>query len=378
MKHFLSSILLTGLLAAACTAPGPKYADRSNEPLTDFDFQKHCDRTYENALKQHAFDKFGPRKFKKWQKTLRQDIRQIIGLNTIQGQLPHFKPTVRQVDDEDIGFANRQNWEIWTEPDVRIPFILIVPKERKEKAPLVMTPHGHNKNWKCYAGIYTSEKDSIASVKKDRNMAYRFAQQGFITLVPEARGYGSTMFPDDVEKDMPYSCRELLMRDLLVGRTPIGDRCWDLMKILDWALEALPVDERNIIVTGNSGGGTQAEYLSAIDERVTMSIPSSAFSSMAASWGGVHHCECGYIPGFLDYCELGDLAGLTAPRNICIIQGISDPTSLTPQAKEQFETTKRIYQAAGAPDNCTLHIADGGHRYYFDAALEYVLAHLNP
>ena len=241
-----------------------------------------------------------------------------------------------------------------------------------------MTPHGHNKNWKCYAGIYTSEKDSIASVKKDRNMAFRFAQQGFITLVPEARGYGSTMFPDDVEKDMPYSCRELLMRDLLVGRTPIGDRCWDLMKILDWALEALPVDERNVIVTGNSGGGTQAEYLSAIDERVTMSIPSSAFSSMAASWGGVHHCECGYMPGFLDYCELGDLAGLTAPRNICIIQGISDPTSLTPQAKEQFETTKRIYQAAGAPDNCTLHIADGGHRYYFDAALEYVLAHLNP
>ena len=73
---------------------------------------------------------------------------------------------------------------------------------------------------------------------------------------------------------------------------------------------------------------------------------------------------------------MGDLAGLTAPRHICILQGLHDGVSLTEPAKEEFETTKRIYAAAGAPDNCTLYIAPEGHRYYYDAALAYIKAHL--
>ena len=372
----ISILIVTCILSVSCTDRDQKYKDRSSEPLVGFEFQKHCDITYDNALLKDAFDKYGPGKYKKWQKTLRKDLKEILGLNVIEGQLKDFKPVTRKIAEEDIGFASRQRWEIWTEPDVNIPFILIIPKERKEKTPLILTPHGHNRNLEVYAGIYESEKDSTDAWKMDRNPAFRFAQEGFITLLPTARGYGSTMYPEDLADGKRWSCRELLMRDLLVGRTPVGDRCWDLMKILDWALENLPIDPKNIIVTGNSGGGTQAEYWSALDERVTMSIPGSAFSSMAASWGSVHHCECGYIPGILNYCELGDLAGLTAPRKICILQGTDDHISLTKQAKEQFLTTKRIYEAAGAPDNCSLIVKEGGHRYFFDDALEYVKANL--
>lgn len=375
MKRISLFTLCLVLSLSSCTDRTHQFPDRSGEALTEFEFQQHCDITYQNAPKWDAFDKFGPHKFKKWQKTLRKDLRDILGLTVIEEQLKNYKPVVRQISSEDIGFATREHWEIWTEPDVNLPFILIMPKERAEKAPLVLTPHGHNKP-EIYAGIYESTADSLHAVHGDRDMTFRYAKEGYISLLPVARGYGSTMFPDDVKAGKNWSCRELLMRDLLVGRTPIGDRCWDLIKILDWALENLPVDPRNVIVTGNSGGGTQSEYLSALDERVTMSLPGSAFSSMEESWGAVHHCECGYIPNFLNYCGLGDLAGLTAPRYMCILQGQTDHISLTEPAKREFEITKRIYEAAGVPDNCSLVICDGGHRYYYDAALAYIKAHL--
>lgn len=36
------------------------------------------------------------------------------------------------------------------------------------------------------------------------------------------------------------------MRDLLTGRTPIGDRVWDMERILDWAIQNFSVDEKEL------------------------------------------------------------------------------------------------------------------------------------
>ena len=43
---------------------------------------------------------------------------------------------------------------------------------------------------------------------------------------------------------------------MMLGRTMIGERCWDVSRAID-VLEALPeVDAARIAVMGNSGGGT--------------------------------------------------------------------------------------------------------------------------
>lgn len=372
------TLIITILLACACIfvafKPKPAFKSRTEKPKTAFSFNSHCSEMFAAAQKKYAFDNFKPSKLEAWQKGFRKELKMLTGVSIIEQQLQGYRPELKKISSEDIGFAIRERWQIWTEPDVNLPFVMIVPKDIEGKVPLVITPHGHGKNTEQYAGIYTSPEDSISAVDGQRNMALLFARKGYITITPAARGFEGTNRPEDSKS--VSSCLELMKRDALVGRTPVGDRVWDIMKILDWALGALPVDPDKVILTGNSGGGTQTVYAGAIDTRISICMPASSFSSFEASIGLQEHCACNYIPGIMNYGDMGDILGLVAPRPLCIIQGKDDPIFPIDGAKEQFETVKKVYAAAGAPDNCELFIGPEGHRYYFGGAEAFVAKHL--
>lgn len=371
---------LTAISALACIAVfvscshTPSYPDRSSDLQSRFDFNGHCATMCRSSLQKYAFENYNPKRCKSWQKKFRAELKDALGISIIEQQLEGYKPVLEQIDSEDLGFAVRERWQIWTEPDVNIPFIMIRPKNAEGKVPLVITPHGHGKNTEQYAGVYVSPDDSISAVDGQRNMAYLFAQQGFLTITPAARGFAGTMMDED--SDDVSSCALLMNRDALVGRTPVGDRVWDIMKILDWALAELPVDPDKVIVTGNSGGGTQSVYAGAVDTRISICMPASAFSSFEASIGVQEHCACNYVPGIMNLGDMGDILGLVAPRPLCLIQGKDDPIFPIEGAREQFETIKQVYEAAGVPGNCELYVGDEGHRYYFDGADSFVRRHL--
>lgn len=367
-------VLLLCTFTIVSFRPKPDIKSRTDSPKTTFSFSGHCSEMFGAAQKSFAFDKVKPSRVKAWQKSFRQELKRLTGVSVIEQQLQGYKPELRKVDSEDIGFAVRERWQIWTEPDVNLPFVMIIPKNIEGKVPLVITPHGHGRNTEQYAGIYISPKDSIKAVDGQRNMAFLFAKKGYITITPAARGFAGTNREED--KNATSSCTELMKKDALVGRTPVGDRVWDIMRILDWALETLPVDPSKVILTGNSGGGTQTIYAGAIDTRISICMPASAFSSFEASIGLLKHCACNYIPGIMNYGDMGDILGLVAPRPLCIIQGKDDHIFPLQGAKEQFETVKKVYEAAGAPDNCELFVGHEGHRYYFDGADNFVERHL--
>ena len=161
-----------------------------------------------------------------------------------------------------------------------------------------------------------------------------------------------------------------------MGRTPIGDRVWDVMKLIDFALAELPVDGKNIIITGTSGGGTTTLFSGAIDERISISAPSSYFCTFTGCIGTLHHCECNYIPGILNLGEMSDCAGLTAPRPIYVIHGIYDHGFPYEETKKAFAELKKIYKAAGAEDLCQLYEGPEGHRYYKKGVWPFVREHL--
>ena len=369
------AVLLACALAIMAFRPRPDMKSRTDDPKKAFSFNGHCSEMYAAAPKSFAFGNVRPSKVKAWQKAFRQELKRLTGVSVIERQLQGYRPELRKIDSEDIGFAVRERWRIWTEPDVNLPFVMIVPKDIEGRVPLVITPHGHGKNTEQYAGIYTSPEDSIDAVEGQRNMALLFARKGYITITPAARGFEGTGRPEDSKA--VSSCTELMKRDALVGRTPVGDRVWDIMKILDWALETLPVDPDKVILTGNSGGGTQTVYAGAMDTRISICIPASSFSSFEASIGLQVHCACNYIPGIMNCGDMGDILGLVAPRPLCIIQGKDDPIFPIQGAEEQFETVRKVYEAAGAPDNCELFIGHAGHRYYFDGADSFIEKHLD-
>lgn len=215
-----------------------------------------------------------------------------------------------------------------------------------------------------YAGIYHDEQERESGENGERNVAVQAVKEGYFAIAPTTRGFGATRTPEDLKKDAGSSCRTLLMQDILVGRTPIGDRVWDVSKLIDWALKTLPIDPKKIVVTGNSGGGTVTLFAAACDTRISAAIPSSYFCTFTGSIGSLYHCDCNYVPGIMQLGEMADVAGLIAPRPFCAVQGKLDNIFPIEESRKAFDHLKQIYTVAGVPGNCELYVGDEGHRYY--------------
>ena len=133
------------------------------------------------------------------------------------------------------------------------------------------------------------------------------------------------------------------MHGLLPGRTPIGERVWDMSRLLDWALENLAIDSRRIAITGNSGGGTVSLFAAACDTRFGVAVPGSYLNTFTGSIGSIRHCDCNYIPGILRLGEMYDVAGLIAPRPFCAIAGEADPIYPIEKARYAYKKLRQIY-----------------------------------
>ena len=100
----------------------------------------------------------------------------------------------------------------------------------------------------------------------------------------------------------------------MFGRTLIGERVWDIMRLIDYATTRREIDAGRIAITGNSGGGTISMFAAALDERIGVSVPGCYFCNHVQSIGSIHHCMCNYFPGMATLAEASDIAGLIAPR----------------------------------------------------------------
>ena len=339
--------------------------------MTGYTFSdQHFTSLYASADAKYAWRNWKG-SFKKWQKNFRADLSETLGVTRISEDLKGFKPEARQIDSEDMGDYTRERWEIMTEPDVSLPVVILRPKNLQGKTGLMITPHGHSLNTELYAGIYWSESDRSLAEDGERNIALQAVKEGLIAIAPTTRAFGKTRMKVDIDADATSSCHLFLLHDLMVGRTPIGDRVWDIMKIIDWSLATLPVDPDKVMVSGHSGGGTATIYAGALDTRIKYCLPSGSFSSYEKSILAMPHCECNYVPGMLNLGNMGDLAGLVAGRYLCVIQGNGDPIFPIDGAREEFAKTEEIFKAAGK-GKCALGVGEGGHRYYKTPAWNFI------
>jgi len=218
------------------------------ERVTEFHAPDYFNELYNNAEMRYAFKGKSKDEFTAWQKEFRPKLMEKLGIIKIAQQLEGFVPTAEKLDSEDLGYARRERWVIWTEPNVPLPFIIMFPKEERERYTLIISPHGHDKNTEAYAGVYHSAEEEKENLDGEYDISVQAVKRGCIAIAPTTRGFGKTRTPQDIEKDVTSSCRTLMLHDLLVGRTPIGDRVWDVMKLIDWSLDELPVDPGKIVV----------------------------------------------------------------------------------------------------------------------------------
>jgi len=341
------------------------------ETVPKFDYGKHIKEVYRSMPRQFEFRAKLRNEFEAWQSAFRPRLREALGLINMEADLQGHRPEAKRVDSVDLGDSVREKWYLWVEPTVPLPFWLLKPKATAGALPLVLTPHGHN-HPDIYVGIARNEEEEKAIREGERDIAVQAVHEGYIVIAPTARGFGETVDGAEREKDAVCSCRSELKHSLLVGRTPIGERVWDISRLIDWALKRSDIDPKRIAITGNSGGGTISVFAPACDERITVAVPSCYFCTFEGSIGTIHHCDCNYVPGILRLGEMYDVAGLIASRPFCAIAGKEDKIFPIEHVHEAFNRLKGIYDVAGVPDRCELYVGEGGHRYYKAGAWPFI------
>ncbi|MBQ8641354.1 MAG: hypothetical protein IJ480_03985 [Clostridia bacterium] len=295
--------------------------------------------------------------FHKWQAMARLQLMELLGLPLEFCDLCLTVESRETVEDRtEIRFT------VQTEPGYIVPCWLYIPAG-VASAPLTICLSGHGGGMQVAAGKPKNEKDAKSLADwPHRAMGPRAVREGRCALIIEARSFGEASL-----EGYGTSCTEAAKMALLMGRTTIGERVWDVMRILDAVLKSFPeVERENIVCTGNSGGGTATYYLACMDSRIAAAAPSCSVCTYEASIAAMPHCMCNHIPGIRKYFEMGDLAGLIAPRKLVVAAGEKDDIFPIDGVRMAFAQIERIYEEAGAPENCALVVGELGHYNYAD------------
>ncbi len=334
-----------------------------------FLLQPHVDALLQQGRRSRCMVS-SPEEFQAWQQRARSFLRQVLGIDQHQPVPVRATPLSEVARD---GYSE-QRWQLDIDEGVAVNVYLLRPEQGGEEAP-VLVMHGHHPNVQYCIGNFPDEEAKERQLTKDGNYAQALAQQGHLVCAIEQRGFGARISEgrgQDWEK--PWTDRHLFLHYLHQGRCLQGERVWDAMRVLDWFLGLDGIHREALTCTGNSGGGTTTLYLAALDDRVKVAVPASAFSSYEASLLSKHfsHCLCNYVPGLGQELDSGDVAAMIAPRSLCIVNGEEDPIFPIEAAREQFETVQGAYDACDAPDACRFAIQPGGHRYHVAVCVDWL------
>ena len=300
--------------------------------------------------------------FNVWRERLKQKLVELLGLDIIAQNACPLKFEIEHEKQKNGYKEIRFVFE--SEYGSAVPCYMLIPDTNKEKYPVAITLQGHSSGVHNSIGIPKVDNERFA-MGRDA-IAIQAVKEGYIALAIEQRAMGERRAMNaDLRRvslnPASGSCYYEQMTGLMLGRTLIGERCWDTSRAID-ILQYFPMcDTSKIIITGNSGGGTAAYYASCCDERIKICAPSCSFCPFPESILRFYHCSCNYIPSAFRYFDMQDLACLIAPRQLLIIAGAYDPSFLIEGVERGFETVKNIYKQAGCEDNCRLIVTPYEH-----------------
>ncbi len=315
----------------------------------------HMEKTLKGAAARLRYDEKGD--FPAWQEEARGKLRGLLGLDLMKPCPDDFRTEwVR----EEEGFTEHRVL-FASEEDVDVLCHVLIPRDgREDRLPAVICLQGHSKGMHISLGRpkYPGDEQTISG--GDRDFARQVIARGQIAIVMEQRGFGERGGTPEGP-----ACHQYAVQAMLVGQTLIGQRVFDISRAIDILPGHFPrIDSSRIAVMGNSGGGTASVYAAACDTRIAAAMPSCAFCGFTQSIGLLRHCICNYVPGIMNWFDMGDLACLIAPRPLVIVNGKDDKIFPLESAMQQYAIAEKGYRTCGAAEKLRHVTGPAGHRFY--------------
>lgn len=302
----------------------------------------------------------GKESYSVWKTKAREKLSELLGL-------PFFlcEDELKITSEKKCDGYRQINFIFQSEKAYFVPCTFLIPDRAPRPLAICIQGHATGMHISCGEEKYSGDQNLISG---GRDFALQAIREGYCALVLEQRYMGSCGNTND---GSPLCARRnAALPSLLLGRTAIGERVWDVRRAIDIAEKYFSqyADTKNILCMGNSGGGTTAFYAACMDNRIKVAMPSCAVCEFEDSIIPIHHCGCNYIPGIRKYFEMGDLAGLIADRTLIIVCGIHDPDFPLAGVLKSYERARNTFRINGREKYCILVKGNEGHRFYPESA----------
>ncbi|HEV2124187.1 MAG TPA: alpha/beta fold hydrolase, partial [Chloroflexota bacterium] len=289
-----------------------------------------------------------------WQRrqvTVRQKLEELLG------PFPERTPLNARV----TGTVQRRGFRVEkivfeSRPSFYVTACLFLPEPLSASVPAILNPIGHT--------------DIAFRAESYQTLILNLVRKGFAVFAFDPPGQGERLQyfdPEYGESRVGSSTREhsyVGRQCFLTGRSSGHYFAWDGIRAIDYLLTRPEIDPQRIGVTGISGGGTQAAYIAALDERVVAAAPTcyiTSFRRLLESIGP-QDAEQNLLRGLAAGIDHADYLEVRAPKPALVVATTRDFFSIQ-GARETSAEVARAYEALGAPEAFAVVEDDHGHGY---------------
>ncbi|MFN3650596.1 MAG: alpha/beta hydrolase family protein [Armatimonadota bacterium] len=283
-----------------------------------------------------------------WEKRRAQIL---LNMQRVMGPLPgkeHRVPLdVRVEGEEETPSYLRRKLSFASAPGERVPAYLLLPKERRGRAPAALCLHQT-------VPIGKSEPVGLGGAPS-LHYGKELAERGFVVLAPD--------YPSFADHKIDVYARGWQSGSMKA--------IWDNMRATD-LLQSLPeVDGKRIACLGHSLGGHNTLFTAAFDRRIRALASSCGFTAFPRYYGGNLTGWTGpaYMPRIrTDFptpekmpFDFHEVVATLAPRAFLACAPLHDSNFDVQGVREVMSAAEPVYRLYGAADRLSALYPDAGH-----------------